>query len=123
MMEAAPSPTFKMPETDLLLELLVVALNAPTQLGEVNQTVEGGVRGERRQEVFGRLALAFGPLDQEPFLWARLVAPLVTPRGRPAAQAQRSCSSAISCLVLKPISPGTPALRRRSQSSAHSWGR
>ena len=48
MMKATPSPTFKMPETDFLLELLVVALNAPTQLGEVDQTVEGDIRGKRR---------------------------------------------------------------------------
>jgi len=64
MMEAAPSSTFKMPETDFLLEFLVVALNAPTQFGEVNQTLEGDVRGKRRQPVFCRLVLAFGPLDQ-----------------------------------------------------------
>src|SRR5258707_945455 len=81
MMEAAPSPTFKMPEADFLLEFQVVALNAPTQLGEVDQTLEGDVRGKRRQKVFGRLGLVLGPLDQEPFFRARLVAPFVTPRG------------------------------------------
>src|SRR5260221_3096815 len=81
MMESTPSTTFKMPEADFLLELLIVALNAPTQLGEVDQTVEGDVRGKRRQKVFGRLGLVLGPLDQEPFFRVRLVGPFVTPGG------------------------------------------
>src|SRR3954453_8311665 len=81
MVEAAPSSAFKMPETDFLLELKVVALDAPAQLGEVDQTMEGDVRRQRRQEVFGWLFLAFGPLDQQPFLRPHLLAPLVEPRG------------------------------------------
>src|SRR5258708_36167425 len=78
MMEATPSPTFKMPEADFLLELLIVALDAPTQLGEVDQAMKGDVHGKRRQKGFGRLGLVLGPLDQEPFFRARLVAPVVT---------------------------------------------
>src|SRR6476661_5464441 len=42
-----------------------------------------------------------------------------TPRGNPALQAASICSSAISGLVLKLISLGTPALRRRFLSAAH----
>src|ERR1700741_3263595 len=81
MVKAAPSPTFKMPKTDFLLELLVVALNAPAQFGEVDKTTEGDVLGKRRQKVFGRFVLAFGPLDQQPFLRTHHMAPLVAPRG------------------------------------------
>jgi hypothetical protein len=40
MVKATPPPTFKMPETDFLLEFEIVALDAPTQLGEVDQTAE-----------------------------------------------------------------------------------
>jgi hypothetical protein len=36
-----------MPESDLLLELLIVALDAPAQLGEVYQPSEGKVLRER----------------------------------------------------------------------------
>jgi hypothetical protein len=36
MMEATPSAAFEMPEADLLLELLIVALDAPAQLGNVD---------------------------------------------------------------------------------------
>jgi len=37
MMESAPSAPFKVPKPDLLLELLIIALDAPAQLGGVDQ--------------------------------------------------------------------------------------
>src|SRR6202451_3327159 len=67
MVEAAPSAPFIMAEPDLLLELLIVALDAPAQLGEIDQRLEGDVLGKGREPVFGRLFLALGPLDQQPF--------------------------------------------------------
>src|SRR3954463_4856139 len=45
----------------------------------------------------------------------------MAPRGRPASAAARIWSSAISGLVWKVISSGTPAFWRRAGSSAHSW--
>ena len=47
VMEAAPSAAFEMPEPDLLLELLIVALDAPAQLGHVHQRAEGDVLRKR----------------------------------------------------------------------------
>src|SRR6202163_4174081 len=41
MVEAAPSAPFIMAEPDLLLEFLIVALDAPAQLGEIDQRPEG----------------------------------------------------------------------------------
>jgi len=38
VVEAAPSAAFEMPEPDLLFEILVVAVDAPAQFGEVDQT-------------------------------------------------------------------------------------
>ena len=70
-MKAAPSAPFEMPEADLLLELLIVALDAPAQLGEIDQAIEGDVVRQRREPVFGRLGLALRPLDQQPFLRSR----------------------------------------------------
>src|SRR5471030_438500 len=67
VMEASPSAPFEMSEPDLLLEFLVVAFDAPAQLGEVHQRVESDVLRKRREPVFGRLVLAFWPLDQQPF--------------------------------------------------------
>lgn len=68
VVEAAPSSPLEMPKPDLLLELLIVALDPPAQLGEVDQTAECGAFGKGREPVFGRLSLAFGPFDQQPLL-------------------------------------------------------
>src|SRR5674536_388595 len=68
VVEAAPPSALEMPKPDLLLELLIVALDAPAQLGEVDQRAERDILGKGREPVFGRLFLAFGPLDQQPFL-------------------------------------------------------
>ena len=43
VMEAAPTPAVEMPEPNLLLEFLVIALYPPTELGEINQFVERDV--------------------------------------------------------------------------------
>src|SRR5450759_1997552 len=66
VMETAPPTPFEMSEPELLLELLIVALDAPTQLGGVDQPAEGNVCRKGREPVFGRLILAIGPLDQQP---------------------------------------------------------
>ena len=66
-MEATPSSPFEVSEPDLLLELLIVAFDAPAQLCHLDQPAERDVFRKGREPVFGRLFLGFGPLDQEPF--------------------------------------------------------
>src|ERR1700741_504518 len=79
-METAPSTALEMAESDLLLEFLIVTLDAPAQFGEVDQILQSGVRGKSGEPAFGRLFLALGPLDQEPFFRSALAARKVTPR-------------------------------------------
>jgi hypothetical protein len=43
VMEAAPAAPFEMAEPDFLFEFLIVALNAPAQLGDVDEIVKGDV--------------------------------------------------------------------------------
>src|SRR6266568_1029686 len=69
-MEATPSASFIMPEPDLLLELLIVALDAPAQLGGVNQIAECDVARQGRKPIPGRFLLPLGPLNQQPFIGA-----------------------------------------------------
>src|SRR6266852_6181615 len=76
MMEATPSASFIMPEPDLLLELLIIALDAPAQLGGVDQIAECDAARQGRKPVLGRLLLALGPLDQQPF-FGRFAGPLM----------------------------------------------
>src|SRR5438093_13086503 len=72
VMEAAPSAPFIVPKPDFLLELLIVPLDTPAQLGEVDELTEADVRLQRREPVLGRLGLALGPLDQQPLLQQQL---------------------------------------------------
>src|ERR1700758_974806 len=66
MMEAAPAASLVVPEPDFLLEFLIVPLNAPPQLGNIDQPLEADALRQRREPVFGRLRLPLGPLDQQP---------------------------------------------------------
>src|SRR4051812_9940229 len=81
MVEAAPAATLVVPEPKLLLELLVVAFDAPPELGKFDQALETNVLRQGREPVFGGLPLAFRPLDQEPFLRAQLIQPVIAMSG------------------------------------------
>lgn len=67
MMEAKPAAPFEVPEPNFLLEFLVVALDAPTQLGKADELSEADILRQGREPAFGRLGLALGPLDEQPF--------------------------------------------------------
>src|SRR3954453_461574 len=81
MVEAAPAAALEVPEPQFLLELLVVAFDAPPELGKFDQALEADVLRQRREPVFGGLLLSFRPLDQEPVLWARFAQPVVAMSG------------------------------------------
>src|SRR4051794_7799447 len=68
MMKAAPATAFVVPEADLLLELLVVALDHPPCLGSMDKIAQRGARRQVGQPVLGGFLGAFGPLDQQPLL-------------------------------------------------------
>src|SRR5258708_19144268 len=79
MVKAAPTSAFVVAETDLLLEVLVIALDAPTIFGQTGETGEADVLGHCRKPVLGRLLLARGPFDQKPFFGPGLAAVEVAP--------------------------------------------
>lgn len=64
-MEAAPAASFVVTKPAPLLELLIVALVAPTQPGEVDEPLEADGLRQRGEPVFGRLC-SFRPFDQRP---------------------------------------------------------
>jgi hypothetical protein len=49
MVEAAPTSSLEVAEANFLFELVVVAFNAPTQLGDVNELIEGNIRLTRHK--------------------------------------------------------------------------
>ena len=92
-MEAAPAAPLIVSEAEFLFQLLIVALDAPAQFGQIDQTIKGHVRGGWPANTW-RVVLALGPFDQQPFLIPRLGPPIVA-MGRPQpnpgkARGQRS---------------------------------
>jgi hypothetical protein len=67
-MQAAPAASLVVPEAKFLLELLIVPLDPPAQLGPINQILKANRLWQCGQPVFGRLGLVLRPLDQQPLL-------------------------------------------------------
>src|SRR5207248_10089472 len=80
MVEAAPSPSFKMSQPDLLLEFLIVAFDPPSQLGNVDKLTERDVFRKSRQPIFDRLLLAIGPFNQQPLCRPTVGEPVIPMR-------------------------------------------
>src|SRR5690349_23198644 len=80
MMKAAPAASFIMVEPEFLLEILVITLNSPPQLGHVDQIDQGGRGRQGREPILARLLVTLRPLDQQPLLRMRLAPPVVTVR-------------------------------------------
>src|SRR5689334_12119813 len=68
VMEAAPIAAFVVAEPELLFKLQVIAFDTPAHLDRIDKALEAHLFGQRAQEVFGRVRLALGPLDHQPFL-------------------------------------------------------
>ena len=79
MMEAAPASALEMPEPDFLLEIAIVALDAPTQLGEIDETGKADGLRQGGEPVFRRLLFALGPFDEQPFFRPGFAALAVAP--------------------------------------------
>ena len=80
VMKATPAATLEMAEAKLLFEFLVIALDAPAQLGDAHQLPQRGGTGQGTQEVFGRLGFAPRPLDHQPLFGVGLDAQVVAMR-------------------------------------------
>src|SRR3954465_3667916 len=112
MMEATPAASLVMSQAEFLFQLLVIALDPPTQLGQIDQAIEGHVRRDGGKPILGGLGVALGPFNQQPFLVPRLGPPPVTmggPHPNPGkARGQRSRAS---------LAPGDrlPAGRRHAE--------
>ena len=111
VMEAAPPTPFKMAESKLLLKLLIVALDAPAQFGDVDQPAERDVFRKGREPVFGRLVLALGPLDQQPLFRSALGELVITAASALPTTADGLPSGTSSCRSRS--LRGSPALQHR----------
>src|SRR5215204_3409205 len=115
VMEASPTSSLKVPEPELLFEFLVVPLDAPAQLRERDEAVEGDVfRKGRKPELRGLLLLSW-PFDEEPFLVTGNASIEVPVRG-----ANTDAREARDQEVGAPLAPGDhlPGLGRKRKREA-----
>src|SRR5260370_11736946 len=113
VMEAAASAPFIMPKSDLLLELLIIAFDAPAQFGDVDQIAEGDIFCKGRKPVVDRLVLVLGPLDQQP-LFHLVFAGRVTMRNA-NAQARKARGQPVGRAF--PPLDRVPSLRTQAQGN------
>src|SRR5436190_13871456 len=70
MVEASPSASLVVPEPDFLLELLIVALDPPAHLGDIDELLEADLCRQSGEPIFtfAELCFALRPFDQQPLL-------------------------------------------------------
>src|SRR5712691_8031583 len=110
MMKAAPAPALEMIEPELVLELLIVALDAPTQLGEADEVGDGRRRRQGREPILRGLGFAPWPLDQQP-LGPPGLRTLLIAMGGPHAQPREAGAHRAA----RPFAPRHRPPRRRRQ--------
>src|SRR5246127_5140698 len=81
MVKSAPASPFIMTEPELLLQVLIVALDAPAHLGHEHKLLEGRLFGGGSEKVFERLRIAIRPFNEQPFFVANGTSPIVAMRG------------------------------------------
>ena len=74
MMKAPPAASFVVPQTQVLLEILVVTLDAPAHLDFKHHAPQRHVLRQRGQPVLQRLGISLGPLDEQPLGRSHFVA-------------------------------------------------
>src|SRR6267143_3743315 len=65
MMEAPPAAALIVAEADFLLEVVIIALDAPAQLGDVDKAAERHLLVDGCEPEFGGRVLARGPFDEQ----------------------------------------------------------
>src|SRR5258708_807792 len=65
MVKAAPAAALIVPEADFLLEVLIIALDAPAHLGEIDEAAERHFPVDGCKPVFCGLGLALRPFDEQ----------------------------------------------------------
>jgi hypothetical protein len=66
MVESSPAPSLVVAQAEVLLQVLVVTLDAPALMSGTDQFVDRGFFGQRRKDVLARLLLMGGPLHEQP---------------------------------------------------------
>src|SRR5665647_2531261 len=77
MVKPTPASSLIVSQPKLLLQILVVPLDAPAHLGDEHHLLQRGLLWRRAEKVFGWFIITFGPLDQQPLFRAHLGAEII----------------------------------------------
>src|SRR5260370_21404297 len=75
MMEAAPAAALIVAEADFLLEVVIIAVDAPPKLGDVDEAAERHILVDGCEPEFGGRGLVLGPFDEQCFFAEPCFAP------------------------------------------------
>src|SRR5258708_13469010 len=100
MMNPAPASAFIVSQTQLLLQLLIVALDDPAVFRHLDQRFELGFWRQRRYPIFAGFGFPPRPLDRQPFFRMRLRSSVV-----PARRAQPATAKPQATLLPPPLPP------------------
>jgi hypothetical protein len=106
VMEASPTSSFIVAETEFLFQVLVVTLDAPAQFRDVDQRASAHARGQSGQPVFCGPRLSFRPFDQTPFLWSWGCPVIIAMRRADTYGGKRRSKVCDASLTLGYASPG-----------------
>jgi hypothetical protein len=107
MLEASPTSSFIMPKAEFLFQILIVALDAPTRLRDVDQSAPARARGQSGEPVFRGFRLSFGPIDQTPFLRPGRCPIVIAMCGSNAYGGEARCQRGVGSLSPGHAAPGT----------------
>src|SRR6266508_1205747 len=102
MMEASPPAALEMVEPELVLEFLIVALDAPAEFREADEVGDGGRLGQGREPILRGRGGAPGPFDQHPLLRSGRRALLVAMGGPYAEPGEAGVHRAARNAVVSP---------------------
>src|ERR1700686_5820512 len=117
MVEPSPSSPFIMAQSKFLLQVLVIALDPPAQLGQIDQAAERDIVGQGPQPVFGRLLFVLRPFNEQPFFGTRLGEAFITMGG-----AHPQPGEARAQPIGRPLAPGNRLPSRSQQAEGERFG-
>ena len=112
MVEPSPAPAFVVPQSEFLLQFLVVLFDDPALFGEGHQLLQLCTGRQSGKPVLRGFCFPLRPFDKQPFLRMRLSLPVV-----PMRWSNPHCSKARTQFVLCPLTPvhHLPLLSREHQ--------
>jgi len=133
MVKTAPTPSFIVTQSQLLLEFLIIAFDDPAVFRYFHQRLQRGLLRHRGEPVFGGLRFFLRPFDQEPFFRIGLGPLVIAMRGAHAGCGEAGNSRFVDCPDAsrfpsrrKTANPGPVALPKRADGphcAAGVWGR